>query len=146
MFLIRLGICKDQDVYHLAETAGGNEHRYPFRAVLFERCKPARYFPAVFILYGLHLLPDGSRKGALSTAVEAIFVEDFAGRLLAFDSDAADAYARIAGARKSAGRPISQFDAMIAACTRSRGAALATRNVKDFTGCEVAVINPWAES
>ncbi|MEZ2311559.1 type II toxin-antitoxin system VapC family toxin [Paraburkholderia sp. RCC_158] len=98
------------------------------------------------ILYGLHLLPDGSRKGALSTAVEAIFVEDFAGRLLAFDSDAADAYARIAGARKSAGRPISQFDAMIAACTRSRGAALATRNVKDFTGCEFAVINPWAES
>ena len=98
------------------------------------------------ILYGLHLLPDGSRKGALSTAVDAIFVEDFAGRLLAFDSDAADAYARIAGARKSAGRPISQFDAMIAAWARSRGAALATRKVKDFTGCEIAVIDPWALS
>jgi toxin FitB len=73
------------------------------------------------ILYGLHLLPDGSRKGALPAAVDAIFVEDFAGRLLAFDSDAADAYARIAGSRKSAGRPISQLDAMIAACARSRG-------------------------
>ncbi|WP_260330298.1 hypothetical protein [Paraburkholderia sp. Cpub6] len=73
------------------------------------------------IRYGLHLLPDGSRKGALATAVDAIFVEDFAGRLLAFDSDAADANARMAGSRESAGRPISQFDAMIAARTHSEG-------------------------
>ncbi|MFM0652910.1 type II toxin-antitoxin system VapC family toxin [Paraburkholderia sediminicola] len=98
------------------------------------------------ILYGLHLLPDGSRKSVLSAAVDAVFMEDFAGRLLSFDSDAADAYARIAVARKKVGRPISQFDAMIAACARSRGAVLATRNVKDFAGCEIAVIDPWAVS
>ncbi|MDR8394742.1 MAG: type II toxin-antitoxin system VapC family toxin [Paraburkholderia sp.] len=96
------------------------------------------------ILYGLGLLPDGARRHGLVTAVEAIFAEDFAGRVLGFDSDAADAYATIAVARRNAGRPISQFDAMIAACARSRGAALATRNVKDFTDCEIAIIDPWA--
>src|ERR1700730_11359268 len=74
------------------------------------------------ILYGLHVLSDGSRKDGLSTAIGAIFNEDFAGRLLSFDSDAADAYAEIAVSRRNDGRPISQLDAMIAAITRSRGA------------------------
>ncbi|PZR45668.1 type II toxin-antitoxin system VapC family toxin [Paraburkholderia fungorum] len=98
------------------------------------------------IRYGLHLLPDGSRKSVLSAAIDAIFTEDFSGRLLSFDSDAAEEYARIAMSRRNDGRPISQFDAMIAATARSRGAALATRNVKDFTGCNIAVIDPWALS
>ena len=96
------------------------------------------------IFYGVGLLPDGSRRRELRTAVEAIFDEDFAGRVLGFDSDAADVYATIAVARRYAGRPMSQFDAMIAACARSRGAALATRNVKDFTDCEIAILDPWA--
>ena len=96
------------------------------------------------IFYGLGLLPDGSRRRELTRAVEAIFDEDFSGRILGLDSDAAAAYAEIAVARRNAGRPISQFDAMIAAVARSRGAALATRNVKDFTDCGVSVIDPWA--
>ena len=33
---------------------------------------------------------------------------------------------------------------MIAAIARSRGAAVATRNVKDFTGCGVDIDDPWA--
>lgn len=60
-----------------------------------------------------------------------------------FDSTAADAYAAIAAARKASGRPISQFDAMIAAITQSRGASLATRNIKNFTGLELRLIDPW---
>jgi hypothetical protein len=96
-------------------------------------------------LYGLGLLADGPRKQALSVAVQAIFEEDFAGRLLTFDSDAADLYATIAVSRRSAGKQISQFDAMIAAVARSTGATLATRNVKDFVDCGIAVIDPWAQ-
>ena len=96
------------------------------------------------ILYGLGLLADGARKEALSAAIQAIFDEDFAGRLLSFDSDAADLYATIAVSRKNAGRQISQFDAMIAAVARSAGATLATRNVKDFVDCGIAVIDPWS--
>lgn len=96
------------------------------------------------ILYGVRLLADGSRKEALSIAIEDIFDKDFAGRLLSFDSDAADMYADIAASRRNSGRPISQFDAMIAAVTKSRGATLATRNVKDFVNCGVAIVDPWA--
>ncbi|WP_250451888.1 type II toxin-antitoxin system VapC family toxin [Caballeronia sp. ATUFL_M2_KS44] len=95
------------------------------------------------IFYGIRLLPAGARREALWAATQVIFDEDFAGRVLNFDSDAADAYARIAVSRRSAGKPISQFDAMIAAVTLSRGASLATRNVKDFVECEIEIIDPW---
>lgn len=95
------------------------------------------------ILYGLRLLPDGRRRRRLWDAALAIFNEDFAGRVLSFDSDAADAYADIGALRRMAGRPISQFDAMIAALVSSRGATLATRNAKDFDGCGIGVVNPW---
>jgi len=95
------------------------------------------------ILYGLRLLPDGRRRRDLEAAIVPILREDFAGRILPFDSEAADAYAKLAAERRKAGRPISQFDAQIAAIARSRGAALATRNVADFEGTGIAIINPW---
>ena len=72
-----------------------------------------------------------------------MFEEDFAGRILPFDSDAARAFPRIASARRALGRPISQWDAIIAAIARSRGAKLATRNTGDFEHCGIAVLNPW---
>ena len=60
-----------------------------------------------------------------------------------FDSSAARKYARIAAVRRAAGRPISQADCQIAAIAASRGGQVVTRNVRDFEGIEVAVINPW---
>jgi len=95
------------------------------------------------ILYGLELLPDGVRREALADAVAGMFDKDFSGRVLSFDGPAAQAYAVIAAERRQAGRPIAQFDAQIAAITRSRGAAVATRNASDFKGCGIHVVNPW---
>ena len=95
------------------------------------------------ILYGLALMPVGRRRTALQRAVAAIFAEDFSGRVLTFDSAAATAFAEIAAVRRQSGRPISEFDAQIAAIASSHGAAVATRNVDDFANCGVKVINPW---
>ncbi|WP_455922833.1 PIN domain-containing protein [Pseudomonas putida] len=95
------------------------------------------------LLYGATALPDGQRKLSLLAAISGIFNEDFAGRVMCFDGDAADAYAQICAKRKAQGKPISQFDAMVAAIAKSRGASLATRNVKDFVGCDIEVIDPW---
>jgi hypothetical protein len=72
-----------------------------------------------------------------------MFAEDLEGRILGFGTDAAPPYARIASERRRAGRPISHFDAQIAAIARSTGAIVATRNVDDFDGCGVKVVNPW---
>ena len=96
------------------------------------------------ILYGIRLLPDGKRRGKLWDVAQAIFAEDLSGQVLPFDSDSADAFAEISASRRKAGKPISQFDAMIAGMARSRGASVATRNVEDFAGCGIGVANPWA--
>lgn len=95
------------------------------------------------ILYGIKLLPKGRRRNRIEIAAKAMFDEDFNDRVLAFGSDAATLYADIAVARRKEGRPISHFDAQIAAIARSTGAALATRNVDDFESCEIDLINPW---
>jgi predicted nucleic acid-binding protein len=95
------------------------------------------------ILYGLMLLPRSRRRSALESAATSMFAEDFGERVLGFGSDAAPAYAQIASDRRRAGRPISHFDAQIAAIARSMGAAIATRNTADFDGCGVTVIDPW---
>jgi predicted nucleic acid-binding protein len=95
------------------------------------------------LLYGVALLPPGRRRDDIARAVDAVFADLFRERVLPFDSAAAAAYADIAATRRRAGRPISAFDAAIAAITRSRGATLATRNSADFEGCGVDVIDPW---
>jgi len=97
------------------------------------------------LLYGVAILPAGRRRNQLSEAITATLRDEFAGRLLPFDSAAAVAFAGIAAARRRAGRPISQFDGQIAAIAKSRGASLATRNTKDFDGCGIDRINPWDE-
>jgi predicted nucleic acid-binding protein len=97
------------------------------------------------ILYGLEVMPKSKRRAALQLAIEAILEEDFADRILPFDSDAARVFPKIAGARRAVGRPMTQWDAQIAAIARSRGAALATRNSSDFEHCGVRVVNPWTD-
>jgi predicted nucleic acid-binding protein len=95
------------------------------------------------VLLGLALLPPGRRRSGLLAAADAIFEVDLAGRVLSFDSAAAREFAVIAASGRQAGRPIAQADAQIASIARSRGAALATRNVADFEVCGVRVIDPW---
>jgi len=76
-------------------------------------------------------------------AVGAVFSEDFEGRVLSFDSVAARAFSEIAATRRRLGRPISEFDAQIAAIARAAGAAVATRNEQDFADCGIDIVNPW---
>ncbi len=94
--------------------------------------------------YGVEVLSEGTRRRALQAAVDGLLREDFAGRILPFDSDAARAYALIAAARRAAGRPISQPDCQIAGIARSVGATVATRDTGGFEGCGVRVVNPWS--
>ena len=96
------------------------------------------------ILLGIELLPKGMRRSNLQSAAETMFEAVFAGRILPFDEDAARALPGIAVQRRRLGRPISQYDAQIAAIALSRGAQIATRDIADFAQCGVTVIDPWA--
>jgi len=95
------------------------------------------------LLHGIALLPEGKRQGALSTAARDIFELVFKERVLAFTTDAAPHWADICAGRARGGRPVSAVDAQIAAIARVVGGAVVTRNVYDFGGCGVDVVNPW---
>lgn len=95
------------------------------------------------ILYGLDLLPAGRRRADLAHRFGLVLERAFPDGALPFDDAAAALCARIRGDRRRAGRPVDINDAMIAAIARSRQASLATRNVGDFAGCGVTVVDPW---
>ncbi len=97
------------------------------------------------VLTGIAILPEGKRRQGLAAAADRAFDGMFADRVLPFDRSAARAYAKIAAARRSAGRPISQADCQIAAIAAARGGSVVTRNVRDFEGTGVAVVNPWED-
>jgi predicted nucleic acid-binding protein len=92
---------------------------------------------------GVAILPDGQRRDRLQAAINAMIEQDFQSRVLPFDSLAAKAYAEIAAQRRAAGRPIAEADCQIAAIGRATNVPVVTRNVKDFDGCGIRLINPW---
>ena len=99
---------------------------------------------AAELQFGVARLPAGRRRTGLARAVHAMLTEDFAGRVLPFDVTAAGHYAEIVRRREVAGRPISIADAQIAATCLSYGAVLATRNVRDFEGTGLDLVDPWS--
>ena len=95
------------------------------------------------ILSGLAIMVEGRRRRDLEAAARAMFLEDFNGRVLPFDGEAATAYASIFAARRRAGRPAATLDLMIASVAQSRGASVVTRDTSGFEGCGITLINPW---
>jgi predicted nucleic acid-binding protein len=95
------------------------------------------------LLYGVARLPDGKRRAQLALAVQAMLAEDFAGRVLPFDLEAAVVYADLVAMRERQGQPIDVADAQIAAICLAHGATLATRNTKHFEGVGLTLMNPW---
>lgn len=95
------------------------------------------------IFYGIELLRPGKRRETLSVSAEAMFAEEFAGRVVGFESGAARNFSRILAQRRAIGRPMSYADAQIAAIAQLFGATVATRNVADFRDCGVNVVDPW---
>ncbi|MXX77650.1 MAG: type II toxin-antitoxin system VapC family toxin [Gemmatimonadales bacterium] len=93
--------------------------------------------------YGVAILPVGHRRDTLLFEVENMLRDAFEDRVLPFDSDAARAYGHIAARRRSSGRPVSPADCQIAAIAASRRMAVATRNVRDFEGMGIEIVDPW---
>ena len=111
-----------------------------------DRATSSLYLTAVNeaeLRYGLAIMPRGRRRDGLASALERMLTTGFANRILPFDRDAAQAYAEIASSGRAAGRPVSHADSQIAAIARSRGMAVATRNLRDFAEMGIEVIDPW---
>lgn len=95
------------------------------------------------ILYGIARMPDGKRKQGLLDLATQMFEEDFAGRILPFDTEAAVHYAGLAAESEAKGKVVDMADGQIAAIAALHDARIATRNVRHFDYLGVPVINPW---
>lgn len=94
------------------------------------------------IFSGLAIMADGRRRRDFEKTAHEMF-EEFEGRVLPFDIDAASAYTDLFAIRRAMGRPTAPFDLMIASIARSQKADVVTRNTVDFEGCGLTLINPW---
>ncbi len=98
------------------------------------------------IVFGLRAMPDGKRRRLLHDRFEQFLTSAFQSRILVFDEAAARAYGEIRGDRRELGRPMGDFDGQIAAIAKTKGFTVATRNIKDFEGCGILLIDPFVRA
>jgi predicted nucleic acid-binding protein len=95
------------------------------------------------LAFGVATLPHGRRRSAFELWLRDLVRERFAGRILAYDADAALIYGGIVAAARAQGREPKIGDAQVAAVARREGMAVATRNIGDFELLGVEIIDPW---
>ncbi len=93
--------------------------------------------------FGVQRLPPGQRRSEVEIDLERFLNAGFATRVLVFDDACAQCYATARATRLQSGRPISVQDALIGGTALAYGATLATRNIADFGGYGLSLINPW---
>ena len=96
------------------------------------------------LLAGVEVMPAGRRRTELHQSLIEQVMPLFEDRILSFDRKAAQVFARINASAQAAGNPISFADCAIAAIASARGFMLATRNVRDFKGTNIEILNPWS--
>ena len=92
--------------------------------------------------YGLRLLPQGQRRSQLYTMQSGILAA-YEDRILSLNRDEAEWAARFRAQARRSGRTLDLGDALIAGTAKVHGLSLATRNVRDFRGLGIDIVNPW---
>ena len=115
------------------------------RAWLNDQAADTLYLSSVTVaelLFGIGVLPAGRRKDMLAQAFDGLMAL-FKGRVLSFDTDAAQRYAVLAVTARNAGKGFPTPDGYIAAIAVSRGDIVASRDTAPYEAANVIVINPW---
>ncbi len=92
---------------------------------------------------GIDLLAPSQRRQGLESAFERLLAEDLDGRVLSFDTAAADAAGTLAARQQRAGGSVEVRDAQIAGIALARRATLATHNIRHFTNLGLRLVDPW---
>lgn len=95
------------------------------------------------ISQGIHLLPQGKRRERLEAWSRVDIRDRYQERILAIDSAVALACGELAGIARRRGQVLGIADGFIAATALVHGLTLVSRNIRDFTGLEVELVNPF---
>jgi hypothetical protein len=134
-------ILVDSNVWRQTENPGGNpvvqrwlsdnETQLALSAVVLAE-----------MYFGVALMPDGKRKTDIAMWIDRL-AQSFEDAIVPFDEKCAHAFGQLAADTKKSGRTVSTIDMQLAAQAQAHRMTIATRNVKDFSYTEVALINPW---
>ena len=91
---------------------------------------------------GVQLLPEGRRRDGLRDWLSRLKVE-FDQRILPIESGEAEWAAAFRAQARRDGWLLRLADALIAGTAKARDLTVATRNVRDFSGLDVDIVNPW---
>jgi len=94
------------------------------------------------LLFGIGVLLEGRRKTLLAARIDGL-LDAFAGRILPFDTSAAQAYANLAVRARAAGKGFPTPDGYIAAIAAAHGFSVASRDTSAFRAAGLKVIDPW---
>jgi toxin FitB len=95
---------------------------------------------------GVAGLTQSRRRAQLESWLELALPARFADRILDVDAQVADRWGLLTADAKRKGRPLATVDALLAATALHHNLTLVSRNVADFAGTPVAVLNPWDAS
>lgn len=95
---------------------------------------------------GTTILEPGKRRTELEAWIDDDVAKMFAGRILPMTQNIAERWGVLEGRRQLIGRPLQVPDAQIAATALEYNLTLVTRNVRDFEGLGVAILNLWASA
>lgn len=92
---------------------------------------------------GIERLAAGQRRTELERWVQHELDQWFEARLLPVSKAVAEPWGILSARALDNGTPLPNVDGLIAATALEHDLTLVTRNVKDFVGVEVAIVNPW---
>jgi predicted nucleic acid-binding protein len=93
--------------------------------------------------YGVARLPSGKRRERIEAWLNRLESEIYRDRILPLDALAAAEFGRLAARRQQLGRRMEPMDALIAGIAAAQGASIATRDMTDFDGVGLELINPF---
>jgi tRNA(fMet)-specific endonuclease VapC len=93
---------------------------------------------------GVLRLAESRRKRKLENWIAHDLADRFRDRVLPVDQAVALRWATLLGDMEARGRALPVIDSLIAATALQHGLKLVTRNVADFAGTGVTLVNPWS--
>lgn len=95
------------------------------------------------LCYGIARMPPGRRRVALEKGLDDLRQRRFSGRILSYDEAAAIHCGELRARADAKGTPAGLADAEIAAIALTHAMTVATRDLGDFAGFGVALVNPF---
>ena len=95
---------------------------------------------------GISKLSHGKKKSTLTAWLKDELEVRFAERVLPVNDAIALMWGNMLGTSEKNGQPLSVIDALIASTATVHNLVVVTRNISDFSGCSIDILDPWSIS